>query len=161
MQKVSHETCPHLIWGFPICTAITVNVKSLSHLGYGVCFVCTQRPDSSPGVIAWAIIQEFCFVLRQGLSLVWDSPTQLTRLTGAAKVYLPVYASLGLGFHIRVHSPPVIPGFCHRSWGPHSGPHGCTASTSHLSSFSSLVASSLNIVAENKAESRWTVTLCW
>ena len=114
LQKASHQTCPHLTWGFPICIAITVNVKSLSHLGYGVCFVCMQRPDSSPGVIVWAIYYPivfvlfcfvlFCFVLcclRWGLSLAWDSPTQLKRQTGAAKIYLPVYASPGLGFHIQ------------------------------------------------------------
>lgn len=73
MEEASHWTCLHLNRGFPICTTITGNVKSLSHLGYGVCFGCMWRPESSLGVIAGAIIQGvlFCFVLRQGLSLAW------------------------------------------------------------------------------------------
>lgn len=68
--------------GFPIRTTITGNVKSLSHLHYGVCFACMWRPDLSPGVTAEAIIQGvlFCFVLLKTGSLTGlDSPTQLKR----------------------------------------------------------------------------------
>lgn len=141
-QEASHQTCPHLNWDFPNCTALTVNVKSLSHLGYGVCFACMW----SPGVIG-VLSEVFCFVLfclGQGLSLAWDSANQLKRPTDRSTQALTACLCLVRPriSYTSVHVPPYL-AFV-------TGPRDHTLVLMHPELLSGLRSSSLNMAAVNR-----------